>query len=138
MATESERDDTGAITERNDDASVFAMRVGDCYDDLPEGEAAVVTAVPCADPHDAEVYHVFEWEGDEASFPGTDLIQGFAADGCTDAFGSFVGVEYEESTLDYTVFWPNEGSWSDGDREFVCLVGVPEEKTSGTLKDAKK
>ena len=55
------RDDDGAIVERGA-LSVFSMRVGDCFDDpdhLIAGELlelGEVPGVPCAEPHDNEVF----------------------------------------------------------------------------------
>lgn len=89
--TETERDESGEVTERNDDASVFEIQVGDCYnfpdDSATSSEVETLSAVPCADPHQAEAYHEVELEGDE--FPGTPAVEEQADAECLAEFETF-------------------------------------------------
>ena len=125
-ATETERDDDGAVTERNDDASVFDIQLGDCYN-FPSGatgEVETLTAVPCDEPHEAEAFHESEIEGDE--FPGAAEVEKEAETECVTAFDSFVGLSYEESTLDFTYLTPTQETWDQlDDRLISCLVTDP-------------
>ncbi len=142
--TETERDESGEVTERNDDASVFEIKVGDCYD-LPDDsgsaettEVQTITAVPCGDPHEAEAYHEVELE--DGDFPGDDAIQTETANACGPAFDTFVGLAYEDSTLDIYQLFPTEDTWEQlDDRLISCLIYDPSNpEVTGTLAGAAR
>lgn len=140
------RDATGTITEAEEHTDVFALRVGDCLaadggpepfgvDGAPEGEDVwEAPTVPCSEPHETEIYHAVQLGGEE--FPGEDALGLRADDACYAAFTPFVGLEYEESYLDYTLIMPTAQSWSGGDREVLCLIGDPSSLVTGTLEDS--
>ena len=61
--------ETEEVTESGKE-DVFAIRVGDCYQEEGSSEIADVPVVPCGEPHDYEVYHSFkmpdgEWPTDD-------------------------------------------------------------------------
>lgn len=130
--------ESGEITEGGT-TDVFTLAVGDCLDDqsLAEStdEAVEVTSVPtvpCADPHDYEVFtNVVVPEAD--SYPGEDVVTAQAETDCAAAFPGFVGLDYESSIYGYSYYYPTSGSWSEGDRTINCLIGDPAGKTSGSL-----
>lgn len=111
---------------------VFSVALGDCFNDdqaAPGSEISDVPAVPCAEPHDNEVYFLFDVPGEE--FP-VDIDQ-LADDGCYTQFATFVGLDYETSVLNYFPIQPTAQTWADGDREVICSVFEPEVQVSGTL-----
>ncbi|HET9497707.1 MAG TPA: septum formation family protein [Candidatus Limnocylindria bacterium] len=115
-------------------ASVFDLTVGDCFDDPPEsGEISSVTAVDCAEPHDNEVYALFDYDG-SGEYPGEGTLSTAADEGCRDRFDAYVGTPYLESEVYYTHLIPTEESWGDGDREIVCVLYIPDEKIEGSLE----
>src|SRR5687768_8231877 len=98
-AMRADRDDSGAIVAEGS-VDAFQMRVGDCFDDgsaFAGDEVDSVPGVPCVQPHDNEVYAVFNVSS--ASFPG-DAMAALAHDGCLERFEAFVGRDYESSSLD--------------------------------------
>jgi hypothetical protein len=115
---------------------VFQVAVGDCFND--EGDSSEVTdlpAVPCSEPHDNEIYHLFDLPGDE--FP-TDIDAQSDA-GCLAQFAAFIGVEYDVSTeIDYFPIQPTADTWSTGDREVICSVYDMAAQTTGTLAGAAR
>lgn len=120
------RDDSGVVV-RSGTIDAFDIRIGDCYDDseAANGEEAVeisgVFVRPCAEPHDYEVFAVFDLE--LASYPGGDAVSEMAWDGCLAQFEPFVGRDYETSSLDIQWLSPTAESWSAlNDREVVCAV----------------
>ena len=134
--TQNTRDDSGAITEANDDADVFDLRVGDCLDEAGDEEVQSVPTVPCADEHDYEVYSSTDVEGGD--YPGQDAVNAQADEYCVMAFDAFVGTAYDESALDYSYFTPTQESWDfNDDREILCMVFHPEEKLTGTAKGSQ-
>ena len=138
MALQADRDDNGAIVAAGN-VSAFQIRVGDCFNDADvfgEGDASVsdVPALPCAEPHDNEVYAVFDVN--LAKFPEGDEMSKIAFDSCMERFEAFVGKDYESSSLDIATLYPSSDSWSrQNDREVVCVVyDVNAKKLTGTVK----
>jgi Septum formation len=126
-ADETVRNESGEI-EEGGDLGVFAFTIGDCFNN-PEEVAATgdtegvsaVEGVPCEEPHDAQVYHLFDVpEADE--FPGEEALETAGEEGCLAEFQAFVGVPYEESILFSRSLTPSADTWGDGDREIVCLL----------------
>jgi hypothetical protein len=119
------------------DESVFSMEVGLCFNDPEDGaeEVSTVEDVDCAEPHDNEVYHVFDVEGD--TFPGDEQITVLGNDGCLEPFAAYVGISEEESVLTYYPITPTQGSWDErGDREIVCALYAEDlSKLEGSAKD---
>ena len=114
--------------------NVFSLEVGTCFDD-PEGfgEIADVPIVECSDPHDNEVYYLFDLP--DGSFPGTDAVETQAIDGCLAAFEPFVGLEYQSSILEISWLTPTSQSWDAGDREIVCfLFNLNFDKLNGSMR----
>ena len=139
--------------------SVFELAAGDCFD-LPGGRpgdvmaapalalspgTATIDAVPCTEPHHAEVYVLFDlYDGypgeSERGFPGEAWVVREAQRGCELRFESFVGLPYERSVLEIYFLHPAEWTWNElGDREVVCAVMEPSGKTTEpTLRDARR
>jgi hypothetical protein len=126
VMTQADRDASGAIVSGGN-VGAFAIQLGDCFDDTPasgaddSGEVTSLPGVPCAEPHDNEVYAVFDV--DYEAFPGDDVMGQLAFDECLARFEGFVGAVYEDSSLDITALYPSSQSWgAQGDREVVCAV----------------
>ena len=122
---------------------VDELAVGDCYDDLGyqvgQGGAydATVEEVACAGRHDAEVFLITNLpHGPDQVFPGDDRVFDDAAQLCLPEFGSFVGVPYETSSLDFTVIYPSSQTWAfDDDRLVVCSVSSMDgSELSGSMR----
>lgn len=130
---ETTRDEIGNVVEGGE-VGVFALRVGDCFTDIPVGEVETIEAVPCAGDHLVEVYHTFD-----VDLPAFDSakVNELAGEGCFDAFEPYVGSDYASSYFDFTSLNPTSESWEFGDdREIVCLLRPFEdgETTAGTAK----
>ncbi|NLG54415.1 MAG: hypothetical protein GX542_02010 [Rhodococcus sp.] len=125
-----------------EEVDVFDLTVGDCLvEDLGFGEESVTVeggqkTVPCSEPHTFEVYHEHVMTG--RSYPGEDAAIDEAAEECSIAFDSFVGMDYQDSVLDLFYLYPTEESWAEGDRVVSCLIGDPDGETSGTLRGANR
>ncbi|MDJ0747876.1 MAG: septum formation family protein [Woeseiaceae bacterium] len=126
VSTQADRDGTGAIVGEGS-VNAFTIRIGDCFNDTASistaegGEVSSLPAVPCSEPHDNEVYAVFDLG--VAEFPEGNAMSTMAFDACRNRFESFVGVDYESSALDILALYPTRESWElQGDREVVCAV----------------
>ena len=119
------------------------MQVGDCFDDPPglfEGETDFfdLPAVPCSEPHDNEVYYIFDYPaGGDAPFPGDAELLDWGLETCIGAFESYVGATYLQSRLDVAPLIPTADSWEgQGDREIVCaLYDYSLSKLLGSMED---
>jgi len=132
------RDGSGNITETGS-ASVFELRVGDCFDDDtdPEDVVSEVPVRPCAEPHDNEIY--FEYRMTESVFPGRDRILELTSERCLQEFEAFVGVPYPQSDLDLFPITPTSQSWDEGDRTVYCaLYALDLSKLEGSMRDSRR
>jgi hypothetical protein len=114
--------------------SVFTLEVGTCFDDTDETEISSVPEVDCVEPHDNEVFAVFDYTESD-TFPGSDALKAAAADLCIARFEDYVGVAYSDSPLDVITIVPTEESWGRGDREVICsLYNSDFTKLTGSMK----
>ncbi len=117
---ESTRDDSGEVVEGGE-VGALRLQVGDCLADEAIGDVLSVPVVPCAEPHDSELYHEFDIAGSE--YPGEESVLDSAQQGCLDTFESFVGAPYAASIYDISYLYPIEESWNKiGDRTVQCGV----------------
>jgi hypothetical protein len=132
---QAERDPETQEIAESGQQDVYEVAVGDCFNDDSGSseEISDVPAVPCAEPHDNEIYHLFDLTGDE--FP-VDVDQ-LADTGCYEQFATFVGLDYESSALDYFPIMPTADTWSMGDREVICSI-FDTVQTTGTLAGAAR
>lgn len=132
--TDADRDSTGAIVGEGY-VDAFQLRVGDCFDDLDsiETEVSSLPGVPCSEPHDNEAYAVFDVS--ITAYPNDDAMWELANASCTERFESFVGRDYDSSSLDILTMYPSIESWQQNDREVVCAVyDVEASKLVGSVK----
>lgn len=142
-AAEPQRDEPGGEITEAAQADAFSLQVGDCIDLAALASATEfdsVPTLPCADPHDGEIYA--ETTLTEEQFRADLALAGdtetptHADTFCYEAFPGFVGTSYEESTLDFTAFTPTEGSWAQGDDVVQCVVVHPDGGFTGSMQDS--
>jgi hypothetical protein len=102
--------------------------------ETPSGEGENTDV--CSEPHDSEAYASIMI--DDGDFPGDQTVTDQAVADCTTEFNSFVGVDYQDSELDFAYYYPTEESWANGDREILCLIVDPAGKATGTLEGAAR
>jgi hypothetical protein len=132
----------GAGTPRSRVVASDELQVGDCIQDDPIGSgtdeaeaAAEVTVVPCGGPHYAEVYAAFTFP--TAAYPGRDLVISEVERTCRRDFAPFVGVDYENSTLDVSYLYPRASEWYR-DKDAVCMVYDPSGGAPGSLRGSRR
>lgn len=112
--------------------AVDKLSVGDCFNYSELGsEVSSVPSIDCAEPHEAEVFAVFD-----ISLPAFDdqAVTDAADQGCYDAFAGYIGIDYVDSQYYYYALTPLADGWANGDRGVICFV-VPESGTvTGSLK----
>ncbi|MEV7607229.1 septum formation family protein [Paenarthrobacter sp. NPDC089322] len=133
---DAKRDESGKPTETSV-ADAFKVKVGDCIAEPSGNEVKDVSIIPCEQSHDLEAYAAKDIAAD--AYPGDSEVERQSEEYCGAEFATFVGLPYDQSTLELTYFYPTSETWAADDREIVCLIGgAPGEATTGTLKGAAK
>jgi len=104
-------------------SQILELEVGTCFDDVdelfePEGGVPEVPIVDCDEPHDNEVYALFDLP--DGDFPA-DLTER-AIDGCLAPFSGYVGRSWESSRFEIAWLRPSPETWDDGDRQVICYL----------------
>ncbi len=109
------------------------LRVGDCFNRGTTTEVKDVDAVPCAEPHQYELFHVFDLTG--SGYPADAELDSQSAAACAPAFASYVGTDYQASSLSISTLCPTSDGWDGGDRAVQCLVdNNAETKVTGSVR----
>jgi len=118
------------------DTSTYDLVVGDCFsfaaDSMSGGGLSGVDVRPCPDEHQAEIYLEDDLPG--GAWPGQEEVGAEADDLCYGAFAGFVGIEWEDSVVEYSSLVPSESSWAEGDRAVSCYVFIGGVDQRGTLE----
>jgi hypothetical protein len=111
-----------AITKRAEGVPFDELRIGDCIQLPKTSEATTVAAIPCAQPHDAEVFAAVQLH--EQTRPSDDKMEQIANQSCSARFGGYVGTPWHDSALDFAGVSPTKESWAAGDRTILCVIGM--------------
>jgi DNA-binding SARP family transcriptional activator len=85
---------------------------------------ANVLVVPCEQPHDAEVYHLFMLV--PGPYPGDEEVDELAIDQCTTAFETYVGIPPDRSEVGFRYVRPERTQWELGNRGGGCALVDPD------------
>ncbi len=125
---------TGEVT-AGGQLDAFALRVGDCFNDAAGEEFEALEVVPCADPHDNELF--FEFSFPDGPYPTEDEFTAATIERCDPAFAEFVGTDYDASSLDYWWITPTAAGWDEiDDRVVQCAVWDPAGRVSGSVRQS--
>ena len=125
---------TGKIVSRGH-LPPFSLATGDCFS-YPAGASRIssVNAVPCTQPHKAQVFAQFKLTGSNFSYPGATAVLRLARAGCDARTGS-INKAKVTSAMTTSIFVPQEIDWIIGRRTVSCLVVNPTaDLTSSLLK----
>jgi hypothetical protein len=111
------RDSSGAIS-RAGDLSVYKLRAGDCIKKFGEGTSFTVDAVPCKEPHDTQVYALFDLP--DKPFPGQAAVTADAERGCTERLPEAMNARVSSGEVSIGYYQPQEATWGR-DREVACV-----------------
>ncbi|MFJ2541505.1 septum formation family protein [Microbacterium sp. NPDC087589] len=135
-AGDADRDEeTGQVTE-SANIDIFALKVGDCMMEAPSGLLEDIDVVPCAEPHDQEVF--YEITMDDGDF-SAEAIDAASQECIGDPYTSFVGVGYDASTLEVYPITPTQQTWDElNDRVVQCVISDPAGQVEGSLEGAAR
>ncbi|ORA61378.1 peptidylprolyl isomerase [Mycobacteroides franklinii] len=122
------RDESGHLTQSGD-MDVTKLRVGDCIADLGEKSYYTTTkAIPCAQPHKAEVYAVVPLSG--SSLPSQSVLDQKGNDECGAELETYAPNAFDDDAVQITYLYPTKRSWAQGDRAIACVATFTTERTA--------
>ena len=108
------------------------LEIGDCANVEPD-----FTIVDCTDSHEVEAYSQYKIPNVQfKEYPGEVSLTKVANRQCEKAFIGYVGRDWRESDLQISYVYPSEGSWSSGDRTIICVAGLDDQRTTGTIANS--
>jgi len=111
--------------------AVFRLRVGECINS-GRGGISSPTVVPCAQPHDAEIYARFGLTG--PGWPGTAGIGALARRGCTARLSGYLNPQLATAVLAESYVFPDQGAWNAGERTVICEIRGTAGKLTGSVR----
>jgi hypothetical protein len=122
----------GKITHRGN-LDVFALTTGDCFDNpTTTSEIENVTAIPCGQAHDAQVFAKFDLSGDDSAYPAQATLNKLADDGCNSRTAT-INKARVTNAMTIHVLFPEQDAWADGQRTVSCLIVSPKPTLTGSL-----
>jgi len=104
--------------------NIFALRVGDCFQNPPPSQSAVgvtdVSVVPCTTAHNAQVFAQFD--ATNARYPGSATLVKEAQTGCQSRISANVNRSKITRTMTLRFLYPEPQSWANGRRLITCLI----------------
>jgi hypothetical protein len=126
---------------------LYQLQVGDCLTganmqlNTSEPWPKLTRAVPCNQPHTAEVFFADnDFWPQHSPFPGSSTISKDGNAACNSAFRSYVGIAYSKSIYTWTNIIPDASTWPTGDRALHCVAyfSTPQRKAGATLTQSIK
>lgn len=116
------------------------LAVGNCFNRTPTVDANGDnvndnTVTECAQPHDAEVYLVFDVPAGSSGYLGDEAIGALQQSRCDAAFAGYVGRDPGLSSYAINYVRPDINSWASGDHKIACLI---EDGSGGELTGSAK
>jgi Septum formation len=113
--------------------NVFSLAVGDCFDN-PAGASTVgtVTAVPCNQAHNAQVFAKFKLSGSDSNYPGNAAVTRLATDGCNSRTGD-VDRSMTTNSMTIRLIFPEATAWLAGQRTVDCMIVNPAPTLTSSL-----
>jgi hypothetical protein len=123
---------TGKIT-HGGSLSVFSLAVGDCFNN-PPGATSLnsVTAIPCSQAHNAQIYAKFNLSGSIVSYPGTTALTRLATNGCNSRV-KILDKSKITNSMTIRFLFPLADSWLAGQRTVTCMITNATDLTSSVL-----
>lgn len=130
------RDEAGTVAESGA-AGVQDLRVGDCLRDLEKVDVVFsVNAVPCAQPHNGEVFAVFDLAA--GVFPGEPEVSRLSGEGCGARLTDYVGGPVDGAGLEVFYLHPVEVTWELERGRSVTCIALTAEDVTGSVKGTKQ
>jgi Septum formation len=110
-------------------AAVFGLRAGQCAN--IEASGSGVHVLPCAQPHDTEVFATFRLSGQ--SWPGAASVRQEASGGCAARLGGYINPQLSSILSQYYAY-PDQLGWRNGERTVICGVRAASGQLTGSVR----
>lgn len=101
--------------------------VGDCFQTSSDPEVTDLDTVDCEVPHDREVFHIFDGEGEDDAYPGADALLELAGQTCASPLADYLGGDPIALGASASAIVPGEELWEDGGRTIICFLFAADE-----------
>jgi hypothetical protein len=103
--------------------SVFSLAAGDCFDNpASPTNIASVSAIPCNQPHNAQVYAIFDLFPQYINYPGNKTMVRLATRGCNARTGG-LSKSANTSGMSVNFIYPTASSWNNAQNSAVnCII----------------
>jgi Septum formation len=115
-------------------ATVFGLHTGQCFNSLPNGIAGA-HAIPCAQPHDGEIYGTFRVAGRD--WPGSAALGSQARLGCQARLTGYLNPQLDTSGLAESYAYPNQGAWAAGEHMVICEIRGTQGRLTGSVRASR-
>jgi Septum formation len=116
-------------------ATVFGLHPGQCFNSLPNGIAGA-HAVPCAQPHDGEIYSAFRVAGHD--WPGSAALASRARLGCQARLTGYLNPQLDTSGMADSYAYPNQGAWAAGEHMVICEIRSTQGRLTGSVRASSR
>jgi hypothetical protein len=111
--------------------TVFTLRPGQCLNSARNG-INDATAIPCAQPHAAEIYGAFGVASHQ--WPGTKALAAQAHSGCLSRLSSYLNPELATTGMTLAYIYPDQGAWDTGTRTVICEIRSTHGQMTGSVR----
>jgi hypothetical protein len=91
-----------------------------------------VTAIPCNQAHNAQIYARVNLAGSDQSYPGTAVVARLASSACYARTGSLDKSKVTSSMTLRSLF-PDADAWLNGERTVACMITSPVANLTSSL-----
>jgi hypothetical protein len=120
--SQAKRSSDGSITTKGD-LDAFSIKTGDCFTNPGEAtDFSKVTALPCTQPHTAQVYGSFTYPDATNTAPDDTTMESTVADQCK-PFEASINTTFASTNNMYGAYIrPNDDAWSKGNYTILCVI----------------
>jgi hypothetical protein len=115
--------------------TVFTLRTGQCADTAGNGVSRA-HAVPCSQPHAAEIYATYRLAG--PGWPGQAAVSQRARQGCQARLAGYLDPTVLGASLTASYAYPDQVSWAAGARTVVCEIRGASGLLTGSVRGLGK
>ena len=126
--------DTGGTVTQGGDITATALQVGDCVNNLQNStDVRSLPGVPCAQPHQGEVFAVFDLPGG-STYPGRPAVREQVQAECNARLETYSPSAQTNTSIGLFSLYPQQESWAQGDRGVVCIATAENGTVTGSIK----
>jgi serine/threonine protein kinase len=113
--------------------SATDLEVGECLNGLQaSNDVTTVPSVPCEEPHEGEVFAVFDLPAGE--YPGQAAVDDQVSKQCNARLSAYSPSAADDPAVGLFSVYPLQQNWVRGDREVVCIATATSGTATGSIK----